>query len=65
MATPYQARYVRNLFGRFARLKREYEAMDSFNPFRTIKRRDVLAAGKKCLKYKPGIDLSPYMEPIV
>ena len=62
MATPHQARYVRNLFARFARLKREYEEMDSFNPFRLLKRREVLAAGKKCLKYRPEMDLSPYME---
>ena len=64
MGLTYQARYVRNLFGRFARLKREYEAMDSFSPFRLLKQREVLAAGKKCLKYKPEMDLSPYMEPV-
>lgn len=64
MATPYQARYVRGLFGRFARLKSEYEAMDSYSPFRLLKQREVLAAGKRCLKYRPTLDLSPYMEPV-
>ena len=64
MATPAQARYVRNCFGRFARLKREYEAMNSFSPFRLLKRREVLAAGKLCQKIKPTLDLSPYMEPV-
>ena len=60
----YSARYVRNLFGRFARLKREYEEMDSFSPFRLLKQREVLAVGKLCKKFRRNLDLSPYMEPV-
>ena len=64
MGLTYQARYVRNLFGRFARLKREYEAMDSFSPFRLLKQREVLAAGKACKKFRSNLDLTPYMESV-
>ena len=62
MATPRQVQYVRNLFGKYARLQREYEEMDSYNPFKLLKRREVWAAAKECKKYKPNMDISQYME---
>ena len=64
MATKYSALYVRGLFGKFARLKREYEAMNSFSPFRLLKQREVLAAGKACKKFRSNLDLTPYMESV-